>query len=71
MTREELDSLILMIQDLRMAMDIKNDIESGTVRPIAQFADGEKVVLPITQAVIDQIDNKIVELSNLLKEKAF
>ena len=71
MTREELDSLTLMIQDLRMAMDIRDDIENGTIRPIAQFADGEKVVLPITQAVIDQIDNKIVELSNLLKEKAF
>ena len=70
MTREELDELDIITRDLRMAMDIKADIENNTTRPIAQFADGEKVILLVTQDVKDQIDNKITELSELLKEKA-
>ena len=69
MTREELDSMDIIIRDLRMAMDIKVDIENGTVRPIAQFADGEKIILLVTQDVIDQLDAKIIELEALLKSK--
>ena len=69
MTREELDELDIIIRDLRMAMDIKNDIENGTINPIAQFADGEKIVLRVPQSVKDQIDNKIIELTDLINNK--
>ena len=70
MTREELDELTIIIQDLRMAMDIKEEIENGVARGLIDFADGTKISVPIPKAVKGQLDSKITELSNLLKEKA-
>jgi len=68
MTREELDSMELIIRDLRMAMDIKADIESGNIRPIVSFADGEKITPIIPISVKDRIDAKIIELEELLNK---
>ena len=70
MNREELDKLELKMQDLRMAMDIKDDIENNTIRPIAQFSDGEKIILPISQDVKDQVDNKIAKLTKLINKRS-
>lgn len=70
MTREELDELGIIIRDLRLAMDIKEEIESGVERGLIDFADGTKISVPIPEEVKGQLDSKITELSSLLKEKA-
>lgn len=69
MTREELDELDIIIRDLRMAMDIKEEIDNGVERGLVNFADGEKLSIPIPMEVRQQLDDKIVELEVLLKEK--
>ena len=69
MTREELDELDIIIRDLRMAMDIKEEIDNGVERGLISFADGTKLSVPIPAAVKDQLDSKITELSGLLKER--
>ena len=70
MTREELDELELIIRDLRMAMDIKEQIEAGEERGLIDFADGTRISVPIPKAVKVQLTSKIAQLSQLLKEKA-
>lgn len=70
MTREELDELDNIIRDLRMAMDIREQIEAGEERGLIDFADGTRISVPIPEAVKGQLDSKITELSSLLKEKA-
>jgi len=70
MIREELDALDVLIRDLRMAMDIKEEIDNGVERGLVTFADGTKISIPIPDEVKIQLDNKIAELSTLLKEKA-
>lgn len=69
-TREELDELDVIISDLRMAMDIKEQIAAGTMRGLIDFADGEKIGVPIPEEAKVQLNNKIAQLSSLLKEKA-
>ncbi len=69
MTREELDELTIIIQDLRMTMDIREEIENGVDRGLIDFADGTKISVPIPEAIKGQLDSKVTELSNLLKEK--
>lgn len=69
-TREELDELDVIIRDLRMTMDIKQEIDSGVERGLINFADGTKISVPIPAEVKGQLDSKITELSGLLKEKA-
>ena len=67
MEREKIDEMQLIIMDLRMAIQIKEDIEQGNIRPIATFADGEEIILPISDEVKAQIDHKIEQLEALLK----
>jgi len=68
--REELDELDIITRDLRMAMDIKEEIDSGVERGLINFADGTKISVPIPEEVKAQLDSKITELSGMLKEKA-
>jgi len=70
MTREQLDGLDIIIRDLRMAMDIKEEIDNGVERGLINFADGTKISVPIPEEVKGQLDGKITELSSLLKKKA-
>jgi len=70
MTREQLDELDIITRDLRMAMDIKEEIDNGVERGLVTFADGEKISIPIPQTQKDQLDAKIIQLEALLKEKA-
>jgi len=69
MEREELDALDILIRDLRMAMDIKEEIDNGVERGLVSFADGTKISVPIPDEVKIQLDAKIVELTGLLKKK--
>lgn len=69
MTREQLDELDIIIRDLRMAMDIKEEVKSGVERGLVSFADGTRISIPIPEGVKGQLDSKITELSSLLKEK--
>ena len=69
-TREQLDELTILIQDLRMAMDIKEEIDNGVERGLVSFADGEKISVPIPQEQKDQLTAKITALEVLLKGKA-
>ena len=68
MLREKLDELTLILQDLRMAMDIREEIEAGEPRGLIDFADGTKISLPIPNAVKVQLDNKIAELTTRINE---
>ena len=68
--REELDELDIIIRDLRMAMDIKEEVDRGMDRGLIDFADGTKISVPIPDEVKGQLDSKITELSSLFKEKA-
>jgi len=70
MRREELDELDIIIRDLRMAMDIKEQVDAGQERGLAQFADGESIKVPIPEATKVQLNQKIDQLSGLLKDKA-
>lgn len=70
MIREELDELQLIISDLGMAMDVKEQIETGEERGLVEFADGESIKVPIPDEVKKQLDDKIKQLSGVLKEKA-
>ena len=70
MTREELDELTIIIQDLRMAMDIKEQIEAGEERGLIDFADGESIKVPIPDEVKVRLDNKIAELTKLIKKRS-
>ena len=70
MKREELDELDIIIRDLRMTMDIKEEIDSGVERGLIDFTDGTKLSVPIPAEIGDQLDSKITELESLLKEKA-
>ena len=70
MTREELDELDIIIRDLRMAMDVKEQIEAGEERGLINFADGENLKVPIPEAVKERLNQKIAQLSGMLKEKA-
>jgi len=70
MTREELDELTIIIQDLRMAMDIKEQIEAGEERGLIDFADGESIKVPIPGEVKIRLDNKIAELTKLIKKRS-
>lgn len=69
MTREELDELELIIRDLRMAMEIKEQIEAGTERGLIDFADGESIKVPIPEEAKQRLDNKISQLTDMLKVK--
>ena len=69
MTREEIDELELIIRDLRMAMDIKEQIDAGEERGLIDFADGESIKVPIPQEVKARISGKIVGLEKLLKQR--
>ena len=69
MTREELDELDIIIRDLRMAMDIRDQIEAGEERGLIDFADGESIKVPIPQEVKAKISSKIVGLEKLLKQR--
>ena len=68
-TREQIDELDIIIRDLRMAMDIKEQIDKGEQRGLVSFADGEKISVPIPEAAKTQLNSKITELSALLKTK--
>ena len=70
MKREELDELEIIIKDLRMTMDIKEEVDKGMERGLINFADGTKISVPIPDEVKGQLDSKITKLSSLLKEKA-
>lgn len=70
MTREQLDELQLIIQDLIMAMDIKGRIAAGEERGLIDFADGTKISVPIPEGITGQLDDKITELEGILKAKA-
>jgi len=70
MAREELDELELIIMDLRMAMDVKEQIEAGEDRGLVDFSDGEKIRVPIPDNVKRQLDDKIMELTEILRKKA-
>ncbi len=70
MTREELDELGLIISDLRIAIDIKEQIEAGEERGLIDFADGETIKIPVPEEARERLNVKIAQLSNLLKEKA-
>ncbi len=70
MKREELDELEIIIKDLRMTMDIKEEVDNGMERGLINFADGTKISVPIPDEVKGQLDSKITKLSSLLKEKA-
>lgn len=69
-TREQLDELDIIIRDLRMAMDIKEEVDAGVERGLVNFADGEKISVPIPDAARQQLESKISQLSSMLKEKA-
>ena len=69
MIREELDALDILIRDLRMAMDVKEEIDNGVERGLVSFADGTKISVPIPDEVKTRLDTKIAELSGILKEK--
>ena len=69
MKREKLDELDILIRDLRMAMDIKEQIEQGMNRGLIDFADGEKIDVPIPDEAKKQLGDKIISLTSLLKEK--
>ena len=69
-TREQIDELDIIIRDLRMAMDIKEEIEGGADRGLINFADGTKISIPIPTEIKGQLDSKIAKLSSLLKQKA-
>ena len=70
MIREQIDELQLLISDLRMAMDIKEKIDAGVERGLINFADGTSIKVPVPQDVKLLLDNKIQELTNILKTKA-
>ena len=69
MTREEIDELDIIIRDLRLAMDIRDQIEAGEERGLIDFADGESIKVPIPQEVKAKISSKIVGLEKLLKQR--
>ena len=66
MLREKLDELTLILQDLRMAMDIRDEIEAGEERGLIDFADGTKISVPIPDGIKAQLDSKIISLEALL-----
>ena len=67
--REKVEELNLIISDLRMAMDIEEEVDRGMQRGLANFADGTKISVPIPGAVKGQLNSKIAQLFSLLKEK--
>lgn len=69
-TRGKLDELAIIIGDLRMAVDIKGQMDAGEERGLIDFADGERIGLTIPEDVKDRLNSKINELSVLLKTKA-
>ena len=69
MKREEIDELDIIIRDLRMAMDVRDNIEAGEERGLIDFADGESIKVPIPQEVKARISSKIVGLEKLLKQR--
>ena len=69
MEREKLLELELIISDLRMALETKEQIEAGVERGLIDFADGERLSIPIPDNVRARLDKKIEELSNLLEQK--
>ena len=70
MKREQIAELENIIRDLRMAMEIKEQLDAGVERDLIDFADGTRISIPIPKAVKSQLDDKIVLLTSLLKEKA-
>lgn len=69
-TRDQLDELDIIIRDLRMAKDIKEQIDAGEERGLISFADGEKISIAVPQAQIDALNSKITELEALLITKS-
>ena len=69
MKREQLDELDVIIRDLGLAMDIRDQIEAGEERGLIDFADGESIKVPIPQEVKARISGKIVGLEKLLKQR--
>lgn len=67
--REELDEVIVIANDLGMAIDIREQIEAGEESGLIDFSDGEKIKVPIPDMVKKQLDGKIAELTRMLKEK--
>ena len=67
--REQLDELDVIIRDLGLAMDIRDQIEAGEERGLIDFADGTRISLPIPNTVKTRINRKITLLSIMLKEK--
>lgn len=69
MKRVEIDELSLIISDLRMAMDVKEQIDAGEERGLIDFADGTSIKVPIPDEVKAQLDSKIAELTQRINKR--
>lgn len=69
MTGEELRELEIIIRDLRMAVEIKEQIDKGEERGLVNFADGERISMSVPEEAKTRLDAKIKQLSGMLKGK--
>ena len=69
MDREELMEIRSLVRDLMMAIDIREQIDSGTERGLVDFADGERITVPIPEDKKNQLNDKIDKLSSKLVDK--
>ncbi len=70
MAGEKLDSLSLVLRDLRMATDIKEEIVGGVEIELVSFADGTRITIPVPQDNRDDLDTKIDGLTTRFKLEA-
>ena len=70
MERAELDDVMILISDIRMADDLDERIEAeeGEVELIS-FADGERIMTTIPEEKRNRLKAKKEELKVLLKQK--
>lgn len=67
--REQIDELMILGHDIRMALDLEERIKAGDVELIG-FADGERIMVSIPPEQIGQLKAKRQQLQALLKQKA-
>lgn len=67
-TRDELDELVVLASDIRMAMDIEERVQAGEVELIG-FADGERVMLPVSPEVVSRLAAKRQALQAVLEQR--
>ena len=66
MDKTELMKLHEILTELILATQVMEDLKASASQPLISFSDGQKIMMPVSQSVQDQLSSKILSLSELV-----